>query len=132
MFSAVEMTYLLVIIFTTYSTNVRRAIKLFSRKGSDFLFDGVAHLPLSAVCWLYALCETQQKVQNWPVHSFQGVRFVSLFYCEVVRSRVYQLSRRTSHAFKCDAVILKRFRTNLPSESSCPLFKSVNALMRTE
>lgn len=59
MFSAVEMTYLLVIIFTTYPTNVLMAIKLFSRKELTFC-DGVAHLPV----WVCALCEIQQKVHN--------------------------------------------------------------------
>lgn len=65
MFSAVEMTYLLVIIFTTYPTNVRGAIKLFSRNGADFFCWGSSpafHCLLGSS----ALCETLTKDSQLP------------------------------------------------------------------
>lgn len=120
MFSAVEMTYLLVIIFTTYPTNVHRAIKLFSRKELTFCVRVAAHLPYEVFVGSMMYCAKLNK--RCTIAHFIVFKVCALLvYSIVKRSRVYQLSGWTPHA---GAVILNRFRTNLLSKNCLrPLLK---------
>lgn len=81
MFSAVEMTYLLVIIFTTYPTNVLMAIKLFSRKELTFCYRVESHLPV----WVFvrsAHCAKSNKRFTIDQFIVFKVCFVGLVFCE--------------------------------------------------